>query len=103
MDATVLVTTDELCAAIKDTFEDTRSILEPSGALGIAGAKKYLSNLNLIGKKVIAIASGANMNFDRLRSVADRAELGEKREALLSVVIPEKCGRYSFLLLLVVS
>jgi threonine dehydratase len=103
MDATVLVTTDELCAAIKDTFEDTRSILEPSGALGIAGAKKYLSNLNLFGKKVIAIASGANMNFDRLRFVADRAELGEKREALLSVVIPEKCGRYSFLLLLVVS
>ena len=94
MDEVVLVTTDEICAAIKDVFEDTRSILEPAGALGVAGCKKYLQERGIQGQKWIAISSGANMNFDRLRFVADRAQLGEKREALLSVIIPEKVGRY---------
>ena len=94
IDEMVLVTTDEICAAIKDVFEDTRSIIEPAGALGVAGCKKYIQEKNLKGMKFVAISSGANMNFDRLRFVADRAELGEKREILLSVVIPEQIGRY---------
>ena len=89
VDEMVLVSTDELCAAIKDTFEDTRTILEPAGALGIAGVKKYIYETGCIGKTFVAIASGANMNFDRLRFVAERAGLGENKEALISVVIPE--------------
>jgi threonine dehydratase len=93
VDEMVLVSTDELCAAIKDVFLDTRSILEPAGALGVAGFKKYVQEMHWTGKKCIAITSGANMNFDRLRFVAERAELGEKREALVSVVIPEELGR----------
>lgn len=96
MDEMVLVTTDEICAAIKDVFLDTRSILEPAGALGVAGCKKYCLEKGWTGKTCVAISSGANMNFDRLRFVAERAELGENREALLSVIIPEKIGRYVY-------
>ncbi|HQT26123.1 MAG TPA: threonine ammonia-lyase, biosynthetic [Burkholderiales bacterium] len=94
VDEILLVSNDEICAAIKDVFEDTRSILEPAGALAIAGAKSYVEREKLKGKTLVAIASGANMNFDRLRYVAERAELGEKREAVLAVTIPEKPGSF---------
>ncbi|MCR4304509.1 MAG: threonine ammonia-lyase, biosynthetic [Gallionella sp.] len=94
VDEIVLVDTDATCAAIKDVFEDTRSILEPAGALAIAGAKLYAAREKLKGKTLVAIASGANMNFDRLRFVAERAEIGEKREAILAVTIPETPGSF---------
>lgn len=94
VDAMVLVDTDAICAAIKDVFEDTRSILEPAGALAVAGAKEYIRQHKLKDKTVIAISSGANMNFDRLRFVAERAEVGERREAVLAVTLPEKPGAY---------
>lgn len=90
VDEMILVSTDETCAAIKDVFEDTRTMLEPAGALATAGLKKYLAQHGIKNKQVISITSGANINFDRLRHVAERAELGEKREALLAVTIPEK-------------
>jgi len=88
------VDNDAICAAIKDVFEDTRSILEPAGALAVAGLKEYAERHQLTGKTLIATASGANMNFDRLRFIAERAELGEKREAILAVTIPEKPGAF---------
>lgn len=94
IDEVLLVSTDEICAAIKDIFDDTRSIAEPAGALGVAGLKKYLERESLTGKTFVAIDSGANMNFDRLRHVAERAEFGEHREALLAVTIPEKPGSF---------
>ena len=94
VDEIILVDADAICAAIKDVFEDTRSILEPAGALSVAGAKAYVSREGLQGEKLIAIASGANMNFDRLRHVAERAELGENREAILAVTIPETLGSF---------
>jgi len=94
VDEIILVSTDEICAAIKDIFDDTRSITEPAGALGVAGVKKYVSQKNVIQQTFIAIDSGANMNFDRLRHVAERAELGEHREALISVTIPEEKGSF---------
>lgn len=94
VDDVILVSTDETCAAIKDVFEDTRTLLEPAGALGVAGLKKYVAAQQLQGKKLIAIASGANINFDRLRHVAERAELGEGREMLLAVTIPERPGSF---------
>jgi len=94
VDEIILVDTDALCAAIKDVFEDTRSILEPAGALSVAGAKVYAAREKLKGKTLVAIASGANMNFDRLRHVAERAELGEQREGLLAITIPEKPGSF---------
>lgn len=94
VDEIVLVDTDAVCAAIKDVFQDTRSILEPSGALAIAGAKLYAKRENLKGETLVAIASGANMNFDRLRFVAERAEIGEQREAILAVTIPETPGSF---------
>ena len=94
VDEVILVDTDAICAAIKDVFEDTRSILEPAGALSIAGAKLYAKRQKLKNKKLVAIASGANMNFDRLRHVAERAELGEQREGLLAVTIPERPGSF---------
>jgi threonine dehydratase len=94
VDEMVLVDTDAICAAIKDVFEDTRSILEPAGALAIAGAKEYARRHKLKGKTLVAVASGANMNFDRLRFVAERAELGEQREAVLAVTIPETPGSF---------
>ncbi len=84
------VSTDETCAAIKDVFEDTRTMLEPAGALATAGMKKYIKKYQLKEKHIISITSGANLNFDRLRHVAERAELGEKREAILAVTIPER-------------
>jgi len=86
------VDTDEICAAIKDVFEDTRSILEPAGALAVAGLKKDVQVRGLSGRSLVAVACGANMNFDRLLFVAERAELGEEREALLAVEIPEQPG-----------
>ena len=94
VDETILVDNDALCAAIKDVFEDTRSILEPSGALALAGAKEYAARHDLREQNLVAIASGANMNFDRLRFVAERAELGEAREAVLAVTIPETPGSF---------
>ena len=94
VDEVILVSTDEICAAIKDIFDDTRSIAEPAGALAVAGAKKYVAREGVSGEELIAIDSGANMNFDRLRHVAERAELGERREALLSVTIPERPGSF---------
>jgi len=94
VDEMVLVDNDAICAAIKDVFEDTRSILEPAGALAVAGMKEYIQRNKLTGKTMIGIASGANMNFDRLRFVAERAEIGEKREAVLAVTIPEKPGSF---------
>ena len=94
VDEVLLVDTDEICAAIKDVFEDTRSILEPAGALGIAGAKHYVERGRIRGQTLVAVASGANMNFDRLRFVAEEAELGEHREALLAVTIPERPGSF---------
>lgn len=92
VDDIILVDTDATCAAIKDVFEDTRSIVEPAGALAIAGAKAYIEREQWEGKTLIAIACGANMNFDRLRFVAERAEFGERREAIFAVTIPEEPG-----------
>ncbi|MDO9364996.1 MAG: threonine ammonia-lyase, biosynthetic [Methylotenera sp.] len=94
VDEMIVVDNDAICAAIKDVFEDTRSILEPAGALAVAGLKAYAKRENLHDKTLIAIASGANMNFDRLRFIAERAEIGEKREAVLAVTIPEKPGAF---------
>ena len=92
VDEMVIVSNDEICAAIKDIFEDRRSILEPAGALAYAGLKRYAERKRLKGKNLVAIASGANVNFDRLRYVAERAEVGERREAILAVTIPERPG-----------
>lgn len=94
VDEMIVVDNDAICAAIKDVFEDTRSILEPAGALATAGLKEYAQRHQLTGKTLIGIASGANMNFDRLRFIAERAELGEQREAVLAVTIPEKPGAF---------
>lgn len=94
VDEVILVTTDEICAAIKDGFDDTRNIVEPAGALAVAGMKKYVQREGVTGQTLVAIQSGANMNFDRLRHVAERAELGEHRETLLAVEIPERPGSF---------
>ena len=94
VDDIIRVDTDAICAAIKDVFEDTRAVLEPAGALAIAGIKAYIGRTGVRGKTLVAIASGANMNFDRLRFVAEEAELGEKREAVLAVTIPERPGSF---------
>src|SRR5438552_5575074 len=94
VDEVVLVDTDATCAAIKDVFADTRSILEPAGALAIAGIKSYAEKHRVRDRTFVGIASGANMNFDRLRFVAERAELGEEREAVLAVTIPERPGSF---------
>jgi threonine dehydratase len=94
VDEILLVDTDDICAAIKDVFEETRSILEPAGALSVAGLKSYVEREKITDQNLIAIACGANMNFDRLRFVAERAELGERREAILAVTIPEKPGSF---------
>jgi len=83
-----------MCAAIKDVFEDTRVVLEPSGALAIAGAKAWVEKRAAKGKTLVAVASGANTNFDRLRFIAEEAELGEHREAILAVTIPERPGSF---------
>ncbi len=88
------VDTDAICAAIKDIFEDTRTIVEPSGALAVAGMKQYCRSLSGRRRTLVAINSGANMNFDRLRHVSERAEIGERREAILAVTIPERPGSF---------
>ncbi|WP_196259228.1 threonine ammonia-lyase, biosynthetic [Pelagibacterium limicola] len=93
LDGIVTVSTDEICAAIKDIFDHTRAIAEPAGAVALAGLRKHAPSLDLPGA-VAAILSGANINFDRLRHVAERAEIGERAEALLAVTIPEKPGAY---------
>jgi threonine dehydratase len=94
VDEVVTVTTDEICAAIKDIYDETRSVAEPAGALGVAGMKKYVADKEISGRNLIAINSGANMNFDRLRHVSERAEIGEHREALFVATIPEKPGSF---------
>jgi len=94
VDDFVVVDTDEVCAAIKDVFQDTRSILEPAGALGVAAIKQYTAANKVKGKTFVAITCGANMNFDRLRFVAERAEFGEQREAIFAVTIPEERGSF---------
>lgn len=94
VDDVITVTTDEICAAIKDIYDDTRSICEPAGALGVAGLKKYVEQTECTDQKLIAIDSGANVNFDRLRHIAERSELGEKREVIIAAKIPEKPGSF---------
>ncbi len=94
VDEVLLVDTDEICAAIQDVFEDTRSIVEPAGALAVAGLKKWVERERCANKNLVAVTSGANMNFDRLRHVAERADLGAEREALLAVEIPETPGSF---------
>jgi threonine dehydratase len=94
VDEMLLVDTDEICAGIQDIFEDTRSIVEPAGALAVAAIKKYVAREGCSDKRLVAINCGANMNFDRLRHIAERAEIGAKREALLAVEIPERPGSF---------
>jgi threonine dehydratase len=94
LDEIILVDTDAICAAIKDIFEDTRSITEPAGALAVAGAKAYIEREGISGQTLVAINCGANMNFDRLRHVSERSELGERREAVIAVAIPEQPGSF---------
>lgn len=94
VDEMIVVTTDEICAAIKDIFDDTRSVAEPAGALAVAGLKKYAEHCQTSGQTLIAIESGANINFDRLRYVAERTQVGEHREILLAVAIPEVPGSF---------
>jgi threonine dehydratase len=94
LDDVVTVDTDQTCAAIRDIFEDTRSIAEPAGALGVAGMKKYLAQHKLKDAVLVAVVGGANVNFDRLRHIAERAAVGEQREMLLAVEIPEKPGSF---------
>src|SRR5690625_3029845 len=94
VDAMITVSADEICAAMRDTYEDTRALCELSGALALAGAKKYAQQTGIEDKTLIAVQSGANVNFDRLGYVAERAELGEQREALLAVTIPERPGSF---------
>ena len=94
VDEVVRVSIDEVCAAIKDVFDDTRAIQEPAGALAVAGMKRYVAERGISGESLVALTCGANMNFGRLRHVAERAELGEQREALLAVSIPEQPGAF---------
>jgi threonine dehydratase len=94
VDEIVLVGNDAICAAIKDVFDDTRAIVEPAGALAVAGLKSYTERVHTRDRHYVALLSGANMNFDRLRFVAERAEVGEFREALFGVTIPERPGAF---------
>lgn len=94
VDEVVLVSTDEICAAIQDVFEDTRAILEPAGALAVAGLKRWVAREGASGRTFVTLNCGANMNFDRLRHVAERADLGQQREALFAVEIPEQPGSF---------
>jgi threonine dehydratase len=94
VDEVVLVSTDEICAAVRHIFDDTRSIAEPAGALAVAGLEKYVEREGLTGQSLAAVVSGANVNFDRLGYITERAELGEHREALLAVTIPERPGSF---------
>jgi threonine dehydratase len=94
VDEVLIVNTDEICAAVKDTFEDTRAIPEPAGALALAGLKQYVAREHITDRDLVAVFSGANVNFDRLRHIAELAALGEQREALLGVTIPERPGSF---------
>ena len=94
VDEVITVTTDELCAAIKDIYGDTRAVAEPSGACAIAGLKKYVEREKAQGQTLVAVSTGANLNFDRLRHVAERAEIGEGREAIIAALIPEQPGSF---------
>jgi threonine dehydratase len=94
VDEVITISTDEMCAAIKDIFEDTRSIAEPAGALALAGLKKYVECEDVKDQQLLAIVSGANTNFDRLRYISERTEIGEHREAVISVTIPEAPGSF---------
>lgn len=94
VDDVITVSTDEICAAIKDIFDDTRSIAEPAGAIGVAGLKKYVEQSGVENENLLTVVSGANMNFDRLRYISERTEIGEKREAIFAVTLPEKPGAY---------
>lgn len=94
VDEMITVKTDEICAAIKDIFEDTRAIAEPAGALALAGMKKYVEKESISDKNIVVIVSGANMNFDRLRHISERTEIGEKKEALFAVTIDETPGSF---------
>jgi threonine dehydratase len=94
LDEVLIVDTDAVCAAIKDVFEDTRSVLEPAGALAVAGAKRYVERTGAKASTLVAVTSGANMNFDRLRFVAERAAIGEAREAVFAVTLPEAHGSF---------
>ncbi|SFV76003.1 Threonine dehydratase biosynthetic [hydrothermal vent metagenome] len=94
VDEVVLVSNDEICAAIKDIYEDMRSIAEPAGALATAGVKKYLEKNNIESENIVSIISGANVNFDRLRYISERADLGEQNEAIIAVTIDEKPGSF---------
>jgi threonine dehydratase len=94
VDEVITCTPDEICAAIKDIFDDTRAVCEPAGALGIAGMKKYVEREGIQGANLVSILSGANVNFDRLRYIAEVAEIGEGREAILAVTIPERAGSF---------
>jgi threonine dehydratase len=94
VDEVITVNNDEICAGIKDIFEDTRSIAEPAGAVSVAGIKKYVATHGVAGETYVAIACGANINFDRLRYISERTEFGEQREAILAVSIPERPGAY---------
>ena len=94
VDDVITVSTDEICAAVKDIFEDTRAIAEPAGALAVAGMKKYALQYSISGATMAATVSGANTNFDRLRYISERTEIGERREAVLSVTIPERPGAF---------
>ncbi len=93
-DEFMTVDTDEICAAVKDIFEDTRAIVEPSGAIGVAGIKKYIAEHDSKDKTYVAINSGANVNFDRLRHISERAEIGEQREGIFAATIPERPGSF---------
>ncbi len=94
VDEVVLVSNDEICAAIKDIYEDERCISEPAGALSTAGVKKYIENESIENENIVSIVSGANVNFDRLRYIAERADLGEHNEAIIAVTIDEKPGSF---------
>jgi threonine dehydratase len=94
IDEMIIVDTDEICAGIQDIFEDTRSIVEPAGAMAVAAIKKFVAREGCVDRRLVAINCGANMNFDRLRHVAERAEIGAQREALLAVEIPERSGSF---------
>ncbi len=94
VDEMVRVTVDEICAAVKDVYEDTRSMPEPAGALALTGLKQYVQRTGMTGGQLVAVVSGANVNFDRLRHIAELAALGEQREALLSIAIPERPGSF---------
>jgi threonine dehydratase len=94
IDGVITASTDEICAAIKDIFDDTRSIAEPAGALALAGMKKYIESTGASGQTLLAINSGANTNFDRLRYISERTEIGEQREVILTVTIPERPGSF---------